>query len=45
VTVKRLRIKDELIELVPENPEVRKIRVRPEDDLRVLGKIVGWKRN
>jgi repressor LexA len=44
-TVKRLRIKDELIELVPENPEVRKIRVRPEDDLRVLGKIVGWKRN
>ena len=44
-TVKRLRIKDELIELVPENPEVRKIRIRPEDDLRVLGKVVGWKRN
>ena len=44
-TVKRLRIKDELIELVPENPEVRKIRIRPEDDLRVLGKVVGWKRS
>ena len=44
-TVKRLKIKDELIELVPENPEVRKIRIRPEDDLRVLGKVVGWKRN
>jgi hypothetical protein len=44
-TVKRLKIKDELIELVPENPEVRKIRIRPEDDLRVLGKVVGWKRS
>jgi repressor LexA len=44
-TVKRLKIKDELIELVSENPEVRKIRIRPEDDLRVLGKVVGWKRN
>ena len=39
-TVKRLKIRDELIELVPENPEVRKIRIRPEDDLRVLGKVV-----
>jgi len=39
-TVKRLKIKDELIELVPENPEVPKIRIRPGDDLRILGKVV-----
>jgi len=44
-TVKRLKIKDELIDLVPENPEFQKIRIRPEDDLRILGKVVGWKRN
>ncbi|MDF1569970.1 MAG: transcriptional repressor LexA [Spirochaetaceae bacterium] len=44
-TVKRLKIKDDLIELVPENPEFQNIRIRPEDDLRILGKVVGWKRN
>ncbi len=44
-TVKRLKIEDELIELVPENPGMKPIRIKPEDDLLVLGKVVGWKRS
>lgn len=43
-TVKRLRIENERIELVPENPRHAPITLRPGDDLRILGKVVGWKR-
>ena len=43
-TVKRLKIENELIELVPENPRLKPIRVKPEDELRILGKVVGRKR-
>ena len=43
-TVKRLKIDNELIELVPENPRLKPIRVKPEDELRILGKVVGRKR-
>ena len=43
-TVKRLKIENELIELVPENPRLKPIRVKPEDELRILGKLVGRKR-
>ncbi len=40
-TVKRLKINNEIIELVPENPRLKPIRVNPEDELRILGKVVG----
>jgi len=43
-TVKRLKIKNEIIELVPENPRLKPIRVNPEDELRILGKVVGCKK-
>jgi len=43
-TVKRLKIDNELIELVPENPRLKPIRVKPEDELRILGKVVDRKR-
>lgn len=43
-TVKRLKINNELIELVPENPRLKPVRVKPEDELRILGKVVGRKR-
>ena len=43
-TVKRLKIDNELIKLVPENPRLKPIRVNPEDELRILGKVVGRKR-
>ena len=39
-TVKRLYIRDETIELRPENPGHRAITVGPEDELRILGKVV-----
>ena len=39
-TVKRLYIRDETIELRPENPGHRSVKVGPEDDLRILGKVV-----
>jgi len=42
-TVKRLRIEDKRIALVPENPDLIPVTIRPEDDLRVLGKVVGRK--
>jgi len=41
--VKRLRLEDRRIELVPENPGLAPVKVRPEDDLRILGKVVGRK--
>lgn len=39
-TVKRLHIDDETIELRPENPRHRPRVVRPDDDLRVQGKVI-----
>jgi repressor LexA len=42
-TVKRLRLEDRRIELVPDNPGLAPVKVRPEDDLRILGKVVGRK--
>jgi len=39
-TVKRLSIRDEKIELRPENPKHRPIPVGPDDGLRILGKVV-----
>jgi len=42
-TVKRLRLEDKRIELVPESPGLAPVEVRPEDDLRILGKVVGRK--
>lgn len=39
-TVKRLFIRDEKIELRPENPKHRPIPVGPDDGLRILGKVV-----
>jgi len=42
-TVKRLKLEDRRIELVPENPGLAPVKVRPEDDLRILGKVVGRK--
>lgn len=39
-TVKRLYIRDEIIELRPENPRLRPISVWPENELRILGKVV-----
>ncbi|BBO89835.1 transcriptional repressor LexA [Desulfosarcina ovata] len=42
-TVKRLRLEDRRIELVPENPGLAPVKVRPKDDLRIMGKVVGRK--
>ncbi len=42
-TVKRLKLEDRRIELVPEHPGLAPVKVRPEDDLRILGKVVGRK--
>ena len=39
-TVKRLYISDTLIELRPANPAYRPIRIRQEDELRILGKVL-----
>jgi len=44
-TVKRLYIREERIELRPENPKFKPIPVKPEDDLRILGKVVGVRRD
>lgn len=43
-TVKRLRIRDDLIELIPENSAFSPIPVNPEDDLKILGLVIGWQR-
>ncbi len=40
-TVKRLSIRDEHIELQPENPAFKPISIEPDDDFRILGKVVG----
>ncbi len=44
VTVKRLSIRDEQIELRPENRWHRPVTVGPDDAFRILGKVVATKR-
>jgi repressor LexA len=39
-TVKRLSLRPGSVELRPENPDFKPISVRPEDDFRILGKVV-----
>lgn len=43
-TVKRLVIRSDSIELRPENPKASLITIGPEDDVRILGKVVGIRR-
>lgn len=43
-TVKRLYLQDSVIELRPENTRYRPIRITPENDLRILGKVVAVQR-
>jgi len=43
-TVKRLHIADDIIELVPENPRLKPIRISDEDNLLILGKVVACKK-
>jgi repressor LexA len=43
-TVKKLKIRSDSIELVPENKHMKPIPVSPDDDLKILGKVVGVKR-
>jgi repressor LexA len=40
-TVKRLYFDEAMIELRPENPRFKTIRVGPDDELRVVGKVIG----
>ncbi len=44
-TVKRLSIRDERIELRPENPKHRPMPIGPDDGLRILGKVVAISRS
>ena len=44
-TVKRLFIRDERIELRPENPKHRPMPIGPDDGLRILGKVVAVSRS
>ena len=44
-TVKRLFIRDERIELRPENPKHRPMPIGPDDGLRILGKVVAISRS
>ena len=39
-TVKRLRIAGEVIELRPENQRLSPLLIGPDDDLRIIGKVV-----
>jgi len=43
-TVKRLSIRDHVIELRPENPAFAPMPIGPDDDLRILGKVIGIRR-
>ncbi len=43
-TVKRLFIRDERIELRPENPKLRPTPIGPDDGMRILGKVVAVRR-
>jgi len=44
-TVKRLFIRDEKIELRPENSKRRPIPVGPDDGMRIIGKVVAVRRS
>ena len=44
-TVKRLFIRDERIELCPENSTHRSMLIGPDDGLRILGKVVAVSRS
>lgn len=44
-TVKRLFIGDDRIELRPENPKYKPIPIGPDDDLRIVGKVVAVRRS
>ena len=43
-TVKRLHHRDGEIRLIPENPDFKPIPVEPEDDFRIVGKVVAVRR-
>jgi repressor LexA len=43
-TVKRLSIREHEIELRPENPRFHPIPIGPDDDLRIVGKVVAVRR-
>ena len=43
-TVKRLSIREEVIQLCPENPKYKPISVDADQDFRILGKVVGVRR-
>lgn len=43
-TVKRLSICEEVIQLCPENPKYRPISIDPDQDFRILGKVMGVRR-
>ncbi len=43
-TLKRLSIREHEIELRPENPDFAPISIGPDDDLRILGKVVAVRR-
>lgn len=43
-TVKRLSITDDVIQLLPENPKYRPITIQPDQDLRIVGKVIGIRR-
>ncbi|MBU4270537.1 MAG: transcriptional repressor LexA [Planctomycetes bacterium] len=44
-TLKRLSIREHEIELRPENPNFQPISIGPDDDLRILGKVVAVRRS
>ena len=44
-TIKRLFIRDERIELRPENPKFQALLIGPDDGLRILGKVVAVSRS
>lgn len=43
-TVKRLSITDEAIRLLPENPKYRPLTINPDEDFRIVGKVIGVRR-
>ena len=43
-TVKRLYIREHEIELRPENPDYKPIPINPDDELRIVGKVVAVRR-
>jgi repressor LexA len=40
-TVKRLRVFPDRWELEPDNPDFETIHLRPDDELRIVGKVIG----